>query len=47
MVASSGVQKYMSIVCRRYMYLFWLDGSYAGRCHCDKSCCGVEGLLPP
>jgi len=37
MVASSGVQKYMSSVCRRYMYLPWLFGSGVGRCHCEPS----------
>jgi hypothetical protein len=45
-VASSGVQKYMSIVCSLYMYLPWFIGSGVGRCHCDMSWWGLGAALP-
>ena len=44
--ASSGVQKYRSSVCILYMYFPLLFGSGTGRCHCDKSCCGLDPALP-
>jgi hypothetical protein len=45
-LASSGVQKYMSTVWSLYMYLPWLVGSAAGRCHCDTSWWGLVAGLP-